>query len=86
VKKSAAPDNDIPHAAGITHENFIKYRKSWLLWRALGHYSDGLFVAPISFNEALQLPKNMLDVFFELDTYLVRMQKHQDRKKPKEVK
>lgn len=64
-------------------DDFLKYRDGWKLWRALGHYTDGAWVPPVSFVEAAALPKAMLDVFQELDFFLEQMKKHQAKKQGK---
>jgi hypothetical protein len=60
----------------------LKYRGDWKLWRALGRYdANGAWVAPLSFWDAMKLPKPMIDTFLELDDFLERMKRHQAKKK-----
>jgi hypothetical protein len=67
--------------------DFLQYRDAWTLYRRLGHYdSGGAWVPPISFTEALEMPKTMLAVFQELDHFLSQMQKHQAAKQGKKPK
>jgi hypothetical protein len=74
----------VPSAVEFSHEDFLKYRETWLLWRSLGRYDgNGSWVAPLSFPEAIDLPKAMLDVFQELDHFFEQMKKHQAKKQPK---
>jgi hypothetical protein len=55
-----------------------------MLWRSLGYYSDsGSWVPPVSFLEAQQLSKPMLDVFMKLDDILDRMREQALAKKRK---
>jgi len=42
--------------------------------------ANGAWVAPISFVESQQLPKAMLNVFFELDNLISKMQAKQAKK------
>jgi len=59
----------------------LKYRDAWLTYRNLGHVdANGAWVAPISFVESQQLPKAMLNVFFELDNLISKMQAKQAKK------
>jgi hypothetical protein len=71
----------LPQILDISIEAFRKHRGDWLLWRNLGHFEQsGAWVAPVSFTEAYSMPKEMLDVFFELDGLLAKMQKQLAKK------
>jgi len=73
--------NALPSTLSITIEDFHRHKGNWLLWRNLGHYSDsGAWIPPASYTEAMRLPKRMLDVFFELDTWLDKMMKQKQNK------
>ena len=68
----------------MRYEDFLEYKSIWLLWRNLGHVTEGgSFVPPISFMEADQLPKVMLDVFFELDSWIDKMMRELAKRKQK---
>ena len=72
----------LPQFLTVKIEDFHKYKGDWLLWRNLGHYNEsGAWVAPVSFNEAMELPKVMLDVFFELDNLIQKMMKQMTKKR-----
>jgi hypothetical protein len=73
----------VPATVDISRSEFLQHREAWKLYRSLGHYQDGAWVPPISFLEAVTLPKAMLDVFQELDHFLSQMQKHQMKKQGK---
>lgn len=52
----------------MTIENFTRYKDAWLRYRQIGNFdANGNFMSPISFLEAEQLPKVMMDTFNELD-------------------
>jgi hypothetical protein len=60
--------DDLPLVYDIDHDAFLQYRKSWLLWRALGHYdSNGSWVRPLSFVEADELPNEKIRLFLDMD-------------------
>lgn len=74
----------MPSTVDFSETDFLKYRDAWKLYRSLGHYdSGGAWVPPISFREALDMPKAMLDVFQELDHFLGQMQKYQAKRQGK---
>ncbi len=68
----------------ITLEQFHRYRDDWLLWRALGHYVDESWVAPVSFVEASEMAKEMIDTFKTLDDLIGRMRRQFQKKKATE--
>lgn len=71
----------------ISLEDFYLYRDEWKLWRSLGHYVDVdnvTWVAPISFAEASDMPRAMLDVFLTLDGMLSKMRAQFLKQKAKE--
>ena len=64
----------LPQHLTVPIESFDRYKDHWLLWRNLGHYSDsGAWIPPVSFIEAVSMPKDMLDVFIVLDEWLYKM-------------
>lgn len=67
--------DDIPHELDINIDDFRAFRDNWTLWRNLGHHIDGSWVAPVSFLEALRIPKAELDIYFILDDVFGRMQR-----------
>lgn len=74
----------MPSTVDFSEEDFYRYRDAWKLWRSVGHYdSGGAWVPPVSFQEAAEMPRVMLDVFQGLDHYLSQMQKHQAKKQGK---
>lgn len=69
----------------MDYDAFLRYRGNWLLWRALGHKtSDGLWVAPLSFAEANHYPKQMIDIFLELDRLYGKMERTYLKNKTKQ--
>jgi hypothetical protein len=76
--------DDVPSEVDISREDFMKYRDGWKLWRAVGRYDgNGSWIPQISFKEAAELPKAMLDVFQELDFFLAQMQKYMAKQQGK---
>ena len=73
--------SDVPSEVDFTLESFRKYKGEWLLYRAIGHETDGgAWVSPLSFEEAKKYPKEKLDVFQGLDYFLAQMRKHKAKK------
>ena len=76
--------DDLPYELGISYEDFLEYKSEWILWRSLGAYNqDNVWVAPVSFVEAENMPKRKLDAFLILDDLLELMRKQLVRKKSK---
>jgi hypothetical protein len=72
----------VPSSIDFTLESFRKYKERWLLYRSLGHETDGGgWVSPLSYEFASQAPKEMIDVFQGLDYQLAQMKKHRAKKK-----
>ena len=60
--------DDFPSEVDLELGLFLKYKKPWLYWRALGRYdSNGSFVKPVTWSESKQMPKEELDTYLELD-------------------
>ena len=73
--------DDLPAVIDVGLSDFHKYKGDWLLWRALGKFDgNGNWTAPLSFMEALELPKAMLDTFLELDSIFAKMQRQRAKK------
>jgi hypothetical protein len=71
----------MPAALTVPFQDYLKYRRAWVLYRNLGSYDhNGNFHPPISFYEGLYLPQKMLDVFFELDIWIARLMKQAKKK------
>ena len=61
----------------FTLEAFYKYRDEWILYRSLGHETEsGAWVSPLSYLEALTMPKEKIDVFQGLDYFLAQKKRH----------
>jgi len=73
--------DDTPLHVDISLKSFFAHRDNWLLWRALGHYENGSWVAPVSFLEAQRIKKEALDVFMTLDDWYGRMRRQNEKKK-----
>lgn len=74
--------SDVPSTVDFTLEAFHKYKRDWLLYRSLGHKTDGgMWVSPLSYEYARGAPKEMLDVFQGLDYFLAQMEKKRAKKK-----
>jgi hypothetical protein len=62
-------------------DTFTKYKDLWLLWRALGKETElGSFEAPVSFKEAMDLPKELVSFCLEMDGFFLQMKKHRAAK------
>jgi hypothetical protein len=62
------PTDNFPVEIDTTLDNFERFKGKWLRYRRVGSFdANGNFRAPISFLEAEQLPKIMIDTFRELD-------------------
>jgi hypothetical protein len=73
----------VPSTVEFSDAEFLQYREAWTLYRRMGHYdSGGAWVPPISFLEALEMPKAMLNTFQGLDHFLDQMQKHREARNP----
>jgi len=66
--------------------DFLEHRDNWILWRSLGHEVEGQWVAPVSFKEAQEMPKKMLDTFLTLDNYFGKMSKQWAKKMAQQEK
>lgn len=62
------PKDTFPSEVDLSLENFEKYKSKWLKYRRAGSRdAAGNFISPISYLEAEQLPKSMMDTFHELN-------------------
>lgn len=67
---------DFPAYLDLDMQAFRKYKRSWLLWRTCGSFdTHGSFIPPVSFTEAMAMPKDELDTYFELDRLIAIRQK-----------
>jgi len=76
------PKTDIPIGLDIDMQVFRRCKPLWLLWRSTGSFDgNGNFFPSISFLEARSLPKEEIDLFYELDSLLAIRQKQMRDKK-----
>jgi hypothetical protein len=62
------PSDNFPVEIDTPLENFERFKGKWLRYRRSGSFdANGNFIAAISFLEAENLPKIMIDTFRELD-------------------
>ena len=60
---------------------FHKYKAGLLLYRSCGSFdANGNFIRPVDFLQARQLPKEEIDIYFQLDDFLVILQKESKNK------
>ena len=58
----------------FTMDEFNEHKGNWLLYRSLGHQTDsGVFVSPLSYNEAQAMPKRQVEMFMQLDEIAEKM-------------
>jgi len=70
------PRTAIPVAIDMDINKFHKYKAGWLFYRSCGSFdASGNFVRPIDYLQARQLPKEEIDIYFQLDDFLVILQK-----------
>jgi len=74
--------DDVPSTVDFSREDFLSYRDAWLRYHSIGRYdSNDVWVSPISFVEAMELPAAMLDVFHQLDYFFAQMRKQYFKKR-----
>jgi hypothetical protein len=61
----------LPSSLKVSKESILKYWEHWLLWRMAGKRVEA-FVLATGWKGAL--PKAMLEVFFEVDNFLDKME------------
>lgn len=76
----------MPSTVSFSEEAFLKYRDAWKAYRSLGHYDGESWVSPLSFKEAMEMPREMLEVFQELDFFLEQMKKQMKARQSPHVK
>lgn len=80
----SSPRDDLPLECPVNYQTFKKYKDPWAYWRALGHFDgNGSFVAPVSFEEAKQMPRSEIDFYLDMDNLLLRMKRHRAKQKGK---
>jgi len=76
-----APRTAIPVSIDMDMNKFHKYKAGWLLYRSCGSFdASGNFVRSIDYLQARQIPKEELDIYFELDDFMVILQRESKTK------
>jgi hypothetical protein len=67
----------LPSTIKVTQEQITKYWEHWLFWKMCGRRVEA-FVMALGWKSTL--PRAMLEVFFELDNFMDRMEAQKLRK------
>lgn len=62
-------------------ETFHRLKRKWKLWHAVGHHdANGVFIAPVDFFQATEMPKDEIDFYLDMDNLFSIFQRQEAKK------